>query len=153
MTEYWSWPNQQLVRGDESGPGINTPPEDITPNESRWQVSAPATPTPPTLDGLVAFETGDQANPGTLWVTLLDAEGADQSERALQLVEGSVLHLESTTTGVWQEYVCRTAPTMDGGVLTLVDPIHWDTTGLLIDGETIAITGRQLEGEPRSSND
>jgi len=139
----WDWPNQQVVRADESGPGVDTPPV-IEPNESRWLLSVTET-APPTVNGRVVFETGDQANPGTMWVTLVDTAGDDQTERALRLVTGSVLHLESTTSGLWQEYVCRTTPTLDGGLLTLVDPIHWDSTGLLVDGETVAITGYQLQ--------
>ena len=26
MTDVWDWPNQQVVRADESGPGLDTPP-------------------------------------------------------------------------------------------------------------------------------
>lgn len=132
----WSWPNQQVVREDESGPGLDTPPQ----MESRWRVASSAA--VPTVNGHVAFATGDQANPGTIWVTLVDSAGDDQSDRALRLTVGSVLRLESVATNIFQEYVCRDAPTLDGGLLTLVDPIHWDSSGLLADDEEVIITGR-----------
>lgn len=137
----WDWPNQQVVRADESGPGIDTPPI-IEPNESRW-ILAGSDMAPPSTHGRVTFATGDEANPGTIWITLTDLEGGDQTERALRLTIGSVVHLENAA-GTWQEYVCRETPTIAGGLLTLVDPIHWDTNGLLVDGEEIALTGYQL---------
>lgn len=135
MTQ-WDWPNQQVVREDESGPGVDTPPQ----MESHWRISSAAT--VPTVNGTVAFESGDQANPGTMWITLVDSAGDDQSDRALRLTVGSVLRLESAATNIFQEYVCRDVPTLADGLLTLVDPIHWDSTGLLADGETVIITGR-----------
>ena len=137
----WDWPNQQVVRADESGPGVDTPPI-IEPNASRWVLAGSAM-APPTTDGRVTFATGDQANPGTIWVTLFDLEGDDQTERAGRLIEGSVIHLENAA-GAWQEYVLREAPTLDGALLTIVDPIHWNLNGLLTDGEEIALTGYQL---------
>jgi len=141
----WSWPNQQVVRADESGPGIDTPPL-IEAGEARWMLAG-SDMAPPTTHGRVTFATGDQANPGTIWITLVDLEGADQTERALRLTIGSVIHLENDS-GSWQEYVCRETPTLDGTLLTLVDPIHWNTNGLLVDGEEIALTGHPPEINP-----
>lgn len=138
MTQ-WDWPNQQVVRADESGPGLDTPPI-IEPNESRWLFSAATT--APTATGTVAFATTDQAAPGTVWVTLVDLEGNDQTERAGRLVLASVIRLEGAA-GRFQEYLCREAPSLTGGLLTIVDPVHWNAGGLIVPGEELALTGYQ----------
>ena len=142
----WDWPNQQVVRADESGPGVDTPPL-IEPNESRWHFTTSTS--APSGNGKVAFATADQAAPGTVWVTLVDLEGNDQTERAQRLTTASVIRLEATS-GAFQEYLCREAPSLTGGLLTIVDPVHWNAGGLLADGDELAITGYQQEAEPKT---
>ena len=141
----WDWPNQQVVRADESGPGADTPPI-IEDNDSRWLFVASAH-VPPTTDGRVTFAAADEAAPGTVWVTLFDLEGNDQTERALRLITGSVIRLQAAS-GAFQEFLCREVPSVAGGLLTIVDPVHWDAGGLLVEGDELALTGYQYVGSP-----
>lgn len=136
--EVWSWPNQQVVRADESGPGTDTPPL-FPPGESRWTFTT-TTGQPSTDSGLVAIATSDQANPGTVWLTLKDQEGHDQTERAQKLVTGATLRIDNEAGG-WQEYMCRTDPTIADGLVTLIDPVHWNAGAPLSDGDVVALTG------------
>lgn len=108
---------------------------------SSWPYELLAATGSPAGEGEAAFGSADQANPLELWVAAVDGAGVDHGVDLAALVEGSVLRLvDAGDSEVWQEYMCRAAPEVVGGVALFDDPIHWNASGLLSVPSAVSLT-------------
>lgn len=56
MGTVWSWPNQQVVRADQSGPGVNTPPPGMAMAADQPETDVNAAPSAADLDAMTKDE-------------------------------------------------------------------------------------------------
>jgi len=96
----------------------------------------------PTGPGQVRFESADQANPGTIWITSVDANGGDNGDALGSMPIPGVVRLEDQADpAAWQEYVYQgRAVVTDGYALTM--PIHWNAGAPLVAGAMVVATFR-----------
>lgn len=90
----------------------------------------------PDPNGVVAFAGVDPSNPGTIWISTLDGAGVNHGVEYATLVEGDTIRLSDIDDpALWQEHLCRTTPTIEAGVVTIVDPVHMadGTPGKVLD--------------------
>jgi len=96
----------------------------------------------PTGPGQVRFESADQANPGTIWITSVDADGDDNGNALGSMPIPGVIRLEDQAdSSNWNEYVYQGgAVTADG--YALPSPIHWNAGAPLVAGSLVGVTFR-----------
>jgi len=113
----------------------------VVPSPASWPYELLAATGPPSSEGEASLGSADQANPVSVWVAVVDGAGVDHSADFGALVEGSVLHMaDAGNVDVWQEYMCRAAPAVVGGVVTFDDPIHWNSGGVLSVPSAVTVT-------------
>lgn len=107
----------------------------------------------PSAPGVVAFAGDDPSNPGTIWISTLDGAGVNHGVDYATLVEGDTIRLSDIDdAALWQEHLCRTTPTIDDGVLSIVDPVHMadGTPGRVLDVPSpIVVTVRPAKPLPQ----
>jgi hypothetical protein len=123
-------------------PGTPEPPEVGGPGRGTYTFPGSRRRSAPTGPGLIVLG-GPQDNPVTIWISVVDASGFDQSARIAILVSGSVLRIEQEDDPTrWAEYVTTGPPVPDGVAVRLDSVVHWNQGGLLAGGALVVPTGR-----------
>jgi hypothetical protein len=118
------------------------------PGPSPGTYTNTATRAAPTSPGQVTMD-GPQDDPGTVWVSLVDAAGTDQTAPLAAISSGSILGLEQADDATkWQQYYAVGPAVLDAVAAALQGAVHWNAGTPLDAGAAVLvrITGPTARG-------